>query len=249
MHDLKSRLRNRETCVGTIVTLSNPVVAELLSDAGFDWLFIDVEHSPLDWQAAQTLLQAARCPCVVRVPLCDEISIKKALDIGADGIIVPQVNSRAEAERVVRYAKYPPLGARGVGVARAHGYGPRFQEYVSRANDEIAVIVQAEHIEAVNHIRDIATVAGIDAVLVGPYDLSTSMGKAGQVTDPSVLEAIARVKTECDACDMPLGIFGMTPEAVKPYIQAGYSLIAVGVDTVILANAAGQIVQQLTLDQ
>lgn len=249
MHDLKRRLRNRETCVGTIVTLSNPVVAELLSNAGFDWLFIDVEHSPLDWQAAQTLLQAARCPCVVRVPLCDEISIKKALDIGADGIIVPQVNSRAEAERVVRYAKYPPLGARGVGVARAHGYGPRFQEYVSRANDEIAVIVQAEHIEAVHHIRDIATVAGIDAVLVGPYDLSTSMGKAGQVTDPSVLEAIARVKTECDACNMPLGIFGMTPEAVKPYIQAGYSLIAVGIDTAILANAASQIVQQLTLGQ
>ena len=77
MHDLKSRLRNRETLVGTIVTLSNPVVAEILSNAGFDWLFIDVEHSPLDWQAAQTLLQAARCPCVIRVPLCDEISIKK----------------------------------------------------------------------------------------------------------------------------------------------------------------------------
>ena len=245
MKDFIRQLKNKETLIGTVVTLSSPAVAELLSDAGFDWLFIDVEHSPLDWQAAQTLLQAARCPCVVRVPLCDEISIKKALDIGADGIIVPQVNSRAEAERVVRYAKYPPLGARGVGVARAQGYGSRFQEYVSRANDEIAVIVQAEHIEAVNHIHDIASVAGIDAVLIGPYDLSASMGKAGQVTDLSVLEAIARVKTECDAGNMPLGIFGMTPEAVKPYIQAGYSLIAVGVDTVLLANAASQIVQQL----
>jgi 2-keto-3-deoxy-L-rhamnonate aldolase RhmA len=245
MKSLCSRLKNRETCIGTVVTLSSPAVAELLSDAGFDWLFIDVEHSPLDWQAAQMLLQAARCPCVVRVPLCDEISIKKALDIGADGIIVPQVNSRAEAERVVRYSKYPPLGARGVGVARAQGYGPRFQEYVSRANDEIAVIVQAEHIEAVNHIHDIASVTGIDAVLIGPYDLSTSMGKAGQVTDPAVLQAIARIITACDACNMPLGIFGMTPEAVKPYIQAGYSLIAVGVDTVLLADAASQIVQRL----
>jgi 2-dehydro-3-deoxyglucarate aldolase/4-hydroxy-2-oxoheptanedioate aldolase len=230
--------------IGTVVTLSSPAVAELLSDAGFDWLFIDVEHSPLDWQAAQALLQAARCPCIVRVPLCDEISIKKALDIGADGIIVPQVNSRAEAERVVRYAKYPPLGARGVGVARAQGYGPRFQEYVSRANDEIAVIVQAEHIEAVNHIHDIASVAGIDAVLVGPYDLSTSMGKPGQVTDPEVVQAIARVTAECTACNMPLGIFGMTPDAVQPHIQAGYNLIAIGVDTVLLANSASQIVQQ-----
>jgi 2-dehydro-3-deoxyglucarate aldolase len=245
MQNLCSRLRNRETLVGTIVTLSSPAVAELLSEAGFDWLFVDVEHSPLDWQAAQALLQATRCPCIVRVPLCDEISIKRALDIGAAGIIVPQVNSRAEAERVVRYAKYPPQGTRGVGIARAHGYGSRFQEYVSRANDEIAVIVQAEHIEAVNHIRDIASVAGIDAVLIGPYDLSTSMGKAGQVNDPAVLQAIARIITECDACNMPLGIFGMTPEAVKPYIQAGYSLIAVGVDTVLLANAASQIVQQL----
>jgi 2-dehydro-3-deoxyglucarate aldolase len=245
MNNLKSRLRNRETVIGTIVTLSSPVVAELLSEVGFDWLFVDVEHSPLDWQAAQTLLQAARCPCVVRVPLCDEISIKKALDIGADGIIVPQVNSRAEAERAVRYAKYPPQGTRGVGIARAHGYGPRFQEYVSRANDEITVIVQAEHIEAVNHIHEIVGVEGIDAMLVGPYDLSASMGKAGQVTDPDVRRAISRVKAECDACNMPLGIFGATPEAVKPYINAGYSLIAVGIDTTLLADAASQIIHQL----
>ena len=230
-----------------MVTLSSPVIAELLSDAGFDWLFIDVEHSPLDWQAAQMLLQAAgeKCACVVRVPLCDEISIKKALDIGADGIIVPQVNSRHDAERVARYSKYPPQGTRGVGIARAHGYGPRFQDYVSRANDEVAVIVQAEHIEAVHHIHEIASVEGIDAVLIGPYDLSTSMGMPGQVTDPAVLDAIARVTAECKTCNMPLGIFGMTPDAVQPYIQAGYTLIAVGVDTMLLAVAASQIIRQL----
>ena len=116
---------------------------------------------------------------------------------------------------------------------------------MSRANDEVAVIVQAEHIEAVKHIHEIVSVKGIDAVLIGPYDLSTSMGKAGQVTDPEVSAAISQVQAACNAAAMPVGIFGMTPDAVRPYINAGYSLIAVGVDTVLLANAARQIVQQL----
>jgi 2-keto-3-deoxy-L-rhamnonate aldolase RhmA len=245
--NFRNRLKRGETLLGTLVTLSSPEVAEILAEAGFDWLFVDMEHSPLDVREAQAILQAVgeRCACVLRVPLNDEIWIKKALDIGACGIIVPQVNSRQEAERAVRFCKYPPQGSRGAGVARAHGYGARLQDYLDSANEEIAVIVQAEHMDGVNHVQEIVSVAGIDAVLVGPYDLSASMGKIGKVTDAEVQAAIARVKATCASAHMPIGIFAATAEAAKPFMRKGYSLIAVGIDTIFLVEAANQLVRQL----
>ena len=243
----RSRLKHGETLLGTLVTLSSPEVAEILAEAGFDWLFIDMEHSPLDVREAQAILQAVgeRCACVLRVPLNDEIWIKKALDIGATGIIIPQVNSRQEAERAVRFCKYPPQGSRGVGVARAQGYGARLQDYLDSANDDVAVIVQAEHIDGVSRIQEIVSVAGVDAVLVGPYDLSASMGKIGNVTDAEVQAAIARVKGECTSTHVPIGIFAATAEAAKPFMHEGYSLIAVVIDTLFLVEAANQLVRQL----
>jgi len=245
--NFRSRLKHGETLLGTLVTLSSPEVAEILAEAGFDWLFIDMEHSPLDVREAQAILQTVgeRCACVLRVPLNDEIWIKKALDIGATGIIIPQVNSRQEAERAVRFCKYPPQGSRGVGVARAQGYGARLQDYLDSANEEIAVIVQAEHIDGVSRIEEIVGVAGIDAVLVGPYDLSASMGKIGKVADAGVQAAIARVKVACASARMPIGIFAATAEAAKPFMREGYSLIAVGIDTIFLVEAANQLVRQL----
>ena len=245
--NFRSRLKHGETLLGTLVTLSSPEVAEILAEAGFDWLFIDMEHSPLDVREAQAILQTVgeRCACVLRVPLNDEIWIKKALDIGATGIIIPQVNSRQEAERAVRFCKYPPQGSRGVGVARAQGYGARLQDYLDSANEEIAVIVQAEHIDGINHVQEIVGVAGIDAVLVGPYDLSASMGKIGKVADAGVQAAIARVKVACASARMPIGIFAATAEAAKPFMREGYSLTAVGIDTIFLVEAANQLVRQL----
>jgi 2-dehydro-3-deoxyglucarate aldolase/4-hydroxy-2-oxoheptanedioate aldolase len=238
--DFRFRLNQRQPLLGTLVTLDSPTVAEILAQAGFDWLFIDMEHSPLDPAAAQAILQAVgdKCPCVLRAPLNDEIWIKKALDVGAAGIIVPQVNSAVEAERVVRRAKFPPQGTRGVGVARANAYGTGLAEYLSRANDEIAIIVQIESAAAVNAIDDILKVEGVDAVFVGPYDLSSSMGKPGQVADAEVQSAIARVKQAALASDKSLGIFAASAEVAKAYFNDGYNLIAVGVDTLFLANAA-----------
>ncbi len=245
--NFRSRLKRGETLLGTLVTLSSPEVAEILAEAGFDWLFIDMEHSPLDVREAQSILQAVgeKCACFLRVPLNDEIWIKKALDIGASGLIIPQVNSRQEAERAVRFCKYSPLGSRGVGVARAQGYGARLQDYLDSANDEIAVIVQAEHMDSVSRIEEIVGVSGIDAVLVGPYDLSASMGKIGNVTDAEVQAAIARVKVTCTSAHMPIGIFTATAEAAKPFMNEGYSLIAVGIDTLFLVEAANQLVRLL----
>ena len=151
------------------------------------------------------------------------------------------VNSAEQAEQVVRWAKYAPLGTRGVGIGRAHGYGAKFQEYVQQANEQVAVIVQAEHIDAVNNIESIVQVAGVDAVSVGPYDLSASLGRLGEVRHPEVVAAIEHVTQVCQAVHLPLGIFGLSAEAVQPYIERGYTLITVGVDVVLMGEAAKQL--------
>jgi 2-keto-3-deoxy-L-rhamnonate aldolase RhmA len=241
------RLTQRNLLVGSIVSLSSPEVAEILAHSGLDWLFVDLEHSALGVMEAQALVQAAgpQMPCVLRVPAVDDVWIKKCLDTGAAGIIVPQIRTAAEAQRAVSLCKYPPAGIRGAGPARAQGYGYSFADYVARANHEIAVIIQVEHIDAVENIDAIKMVPGIDALLVGPYDLSGSMGKLGQVLDPEVQDAIARVTKSVKPAGIPLGIFGTSPEAVKPFIAEGFTLIAVGTDAMLLGGAARQMVQSL----
>jgi 2-dehydro-3-deoxyglucarate aldolase len=242
----RQRLKAHELLVGTLISLASPEVTEIMAGAGFDWLFLDAEHGALGTLDLQRLLQGAGAtPSVVRVEASAEVPIKKALDIGAAGLIAPMVNSAEQAEQVVRWAKYAPLGTRGVGIGRAHGYGMVFQEYVQQANEDVAVIVQAEHIEAVNNIEAIVQVAGVDAVLVGPYDLSASLGRLGEVRHPEVVAAIEHVTQVCQVAQLPLGIFGLSAEAVKPYIERGYTLITVGVDTVLLGSAARHMLKQV----
>lgn len=239
-HDFRVRLKRGDKLLGTMVTLPTAATAEILAGLGFDWLFVDGEHGPLETGELGSILQAVSrdVACLVRVPEAAEVPIKKALDLGAAGIIVPQVNTAEQAADVVRFARYAPEGARGVGLARAHGYGMRFKEYVESANREIAVVVQAEHARAVDNIEAIARVPGVDAVLLGPYDLSASLGKTGQVDDPVVVAAIRRVTDACVAAGMPLGYFGVTAAAVKPYVERGYTLIVAGVDTLFLGQGA-----------
>lgn len=245
--NFRSRLTGGETLLGTMITLPTPATAEILADVGFDWFFVDGEHGPLESSELLAILQAVgdRVPCIVRVPAADEVPIKKVLDLGAAGIIVPQVNSAEQAEAVVRYARYSPEGARGVGLARAHGYGMRFEEYLEWANKEVTVVIQAEHARAVENIDAIVKVAGIDAVLIGPYDLSASYGKMGQIHDPQVTGGIDRVTDACQTAGIQLGYFGVTPRAVQPFIERGYSLIVAGVDTLFLGRAAQATLSEL----
>lgn len=230
-----------------MVTLSTAATAEILADAGFDWFFVDGEHGPLESAEILSILQAVghRVPCVVRVPAAEETPIKKVLDLGAAGVIVPQVNTPQQAADVVQFARYAPLGNRGVGLARAHGYGSRFAEYIESANDQIAVIVQAEHKTAVENIDEIVRVEGIDAIQLGPYDLSASLGKMGLIDDPVVTDAIDRVTAACQAVNMPLGHFAVTPEASKQYMGKGYTLITISVDTLLIASAAKKVLKQV----
>ena len=235
----RAQLRSGERLIAPLLTLNSPAVTEIMAAVGFDWLFIDAEHAPLEPFQMQALLQGAGAtPCVIRLPVGDEVPIKKALDIGAAGIIAPQVNSVDHARRIVQAAKYAPIGQRGLGIARAHGYGLTVREYMATANDDTAVIVQAEHRDAVEHIRDIVRVDGVDGVLIGPYDLSASLGRPGAVDHPEVKGAIERVREACAEAGLPIGIFGVTAEAVQPYIDQGFTLIVVGVDTMMMANAA-----------
>lgn len=245
--NFRQKLVRGETLLGTMITLPSPEVVEIMVDIGFDWLFIDCEHAAFDSAVAQSLLQAAgdRCPCVVRVPCSDDVWIKKMLDIGAAGIIVPQVNSPEQASQAIKSCKYPPQGTRGVGLGRAHRYGAGFNEYLEKANSDVAVILQAEHIDAVNCIDQIASLPGLDAILVGPYDLSASLGKIGEVDDPTVVSAIDKVHQSCLQKNVSLGYFGVSSEAVLPYMNNGYTLITVGVDVLFAGSAAADVLSGL----
>lgn len=245
--DFRSRLIGGEKLLGTMVTLPCTATAEILANAGFDWLFVDGEHGPLETADILAILQVVgdRAACIVRVPAGEEVPIKKVLDLGADGVIVPQVNSAEQATAVVRYARYTPQGSRGVGLARAHGYGMKFQEYLESANERVSVIVQAEHALAAENIESIVKVDGVDAVLLGPYDLSASFGKPGQLDDPVVTDAIDHITDTCRSAGMPLGYFGVSAEAVRPFIDRGYTLIVAGVDTLLLGTSAAKLLAAL----
>lgn len=226
--------------IGVIISLPSPDIAEALSRCGFDWLFIDMEHGSIDFSVLSDLLRAAQpaTPCAIRIPAIDEVWTKRCLDLGADGLIVPQIRTPEEAHRIVRWSKYPPQGERSVGIARAHGYGAAFTDYVARANDDVAVILQVEHIEAIRQIDSLLSVAGVDAVFVGPYDLSASMGRIGQVDDPEVTGAVDRVREASRAAGMPTGIFAPSIPAARAHASSGDTLLAVGIDIQMLAEAA-----------
>lgn len=245
--NIRKRLKNGELVLGTILSLNSPDVAEILSDVGFDWIFIDAEHSTLDPDNLKALFQAVgeSTPCVVRIPLLDEIAVKKILDAGAAGLLVPQVRDAGQVEQLVTWGRYYPEGSRGLGFGRAQGYGLKVGEYLETANENILLSVQAERTEAVNNIESIVQVDGLDAVLIGPYDLSASMGLPGQIEHPDVQAAIKHVAKVCKKAKMPIGIFGMTAEAVQPYIEQGFTYVVVGVDTVMLGNAASELLKQL----
>jgi len=243
----RKRLQNGELVLGTILSLNSPDVAEILSQIGFDWLFIDAEHSTLDPHHLGTIFQAVgdAMPCVVRIPLLDEIVVKKTLDAGAAGLLAPQIHNAEQAEQLVRWGRYYPEGSRGLGFGRAQGYGLKVGEYLETANEDILLSVQAESAEAVKNIEAIVKVEGVDAVLVGPYDLSASMELPGQIDHPDVKAAIQHVAEVCKGAGMPIGIFGLSAEAVQPYIDNGFTFIVAGADTFLLGIAARQLLDQL----
>ena len=225
--------------IGTVYTIGSPLVAEMISQSGFDWVMIDMEHSALSLEAVQNSLQvfAKNILRIVRVPGNDEIWIKRILDTGCDGIMVPMIKTREEAEKLVSSSKYPPEGQRSIGLTRAHGYGRSFNGYLANANKDLIIMAQIEHIDGVKNIDSILRVRGIDSIFIGPYDLSASMGLPGQVKHPKVMQAIELIKNKCKVAGIPYGIFGSDPEALMQEFKDGCCYLLCGIDISLFYNS------------
>ena len=236
----RERLQAGEELLGTVVTLATSQASELLAQAGYDWLWIDMEHGPLDVAMVQALIMGAGSSCspIVRVPANDEVWLKRVLDLGPEGVIIPHVDSVAEAQAAVRACRYPPRGIRSVGIGRAQSYGPGLDDYLATAHERVAVMPQIEHAKAVADIEGILAVEGVDSVVVGPFDLSASLGHPGELDHPEVTEAIARVAEACLAAKKPAALFAGTVEFAAHWREAGFSVLAVGADVATLARAA-----------
>ena len=237
---VKKALLERTLSVGSWIQLGPyPGVAEVLANAGYDWLAVDCEHSDIDIEGFSTLARAihGRGPTVmIRVRENDVLAIRQALDMGAQGIIVPLVNNADEAEKAVAAAKYPPRGVRGFCFGRMNNYGKDFDEYVLAANNEIAVIVMIESKEAVENIDEILTIDGVDGVFVGPYDLSGSYGITGQTSHKIIKKALQVISESCRRHHKSAGLHIVYPstDAIEKALNDGFTFIALGVDMVFL---------------
>ena len=240
---LKNKLKNNELTLGSWITIGHPSVVDIMASAGFEWLVVDMEHTSIDLTTAHNLIatiQANGMKALIRVSKNEEVIIKRVLDMGADGIVVPMVKSRAEALEAIDYAKYPPIGKRGVGLFRAQKYGLGFDEYKKWVNEELVIIAQIEHYEAVNNIEEIITTEGIDGVIIGPYDLSGSMGYPGEYHRDDVKEGIAKVLRVCKEKNVPSGfhVIESDPTKLQQRIDEGCTFLAYSLDFFFLGDSA-----------
>ncbi|MBN9210162.1 MAG: 2-dehydro-3-deoxyglucarate aldolase [Microbacterium sp. 71-36] len=227
---------------GMWVCSASATVAEIAAGSGLDWLLIDMEHSAtsLDSVLAQVQVAAAYpVTPVVRVPWNDAVTIKRVLDVGAQNLIVPMISTAAEARAAVAATRYPPAGIRGVGSALARSARwNRVDGYLATATEHVSLTVQIETAAAVDAAAEIAAVEGVDAVFVGPSDLSASMGLLGQQSHPDVVAAVHRVFEAAHAAGVAVGVNAFDPLVAEAYLDAGADFVAVGADVALLARAS-----------
>jgi len=244
MYNLKKRLKKGNLLVGTMISeLRNPNVAYMLSQCGYDFFIIDNEHGAYSPETLSDLIAAARgagIAPIVRIPEIRRETILKPLDSGAAGLLVPQVNTAKQAEEIIFYAKYPPAGNRGVALRRAHSLYGRVKpaEYMKQANEETFIAVQAESPTAIENLDSIAAVAGVDAIFVGPFDLSVSLGIPGGVNHPREVEAIDRVIAVCRKRGTISGIHLFDLASLKKWVQKGMRFVTYSSDVALLADVA-----------
>lgn len=242
---LKAKLKKGELSIGSWLTIPHQSVIEILGSAGFEWLTIDLEHAAISIETAMNLIghiQGNGMQALVRVSKNEEVVIKRVLDAGADGVIVPMIKNKEDAIEAVNYVKYPPLGKRGVGLNRAQKYGTAFDTYQEWVKNEVVVIAQIEHIDAVNNLEEIFSVPGIDGIIVGPYDLSASMGYPGEYDREDVQVALAKIDEVAKKLNKPLGfhVIDSNHEKTLEKINKGYSFLAFSLDFFFLGDKARQ---------
>lgn len=244
---LKQSLKAGNPALGPFVNLSSGALVEIAAIAGFDFVIIDTEHGPLDIPAAEDLCrtaQGAGITPIVRVRENDPPQILRALDIGAAGVQVPQICTKADAEAVVQAAKYVPLGMRGVSpYTRAARYFADGGAIFERLNEEQMIIVHIEGVEGLENLSDIITVEGLDVIFLGPYDLSQSLGIPGQVHDPRVVDRMSEAAEQINAAGLSVGTFADSPETAKKWIDAGVRYVSLSVDTGIYLKGCRDMVQ------
>ena len=252
--NLKQKIRDRELTIGSWITIGNSIVAEIMAKSGYDWLTVDMEHSAITLDIAQDLIRVielCKVTPLVRVGENNANLIKRVMDAGAHGVIVPMVNTKEDAQHAVMSAKYPPRGHRGVGLARAQKYGSDFEGYKNWCDNESIVIVQIEHIKAVENLEDILSVPDVDGFIIGPYDLSGSMNVPGKFDHPEVLDALKRVKEISEKKNALSGFHVIPPtvEAFQEKVDEGYKFIAHSLDILFLGDSCRNILQNIREEQ
>lgn len=248
MSRTKDKLGRNEPVLGGWLMTGSAAVAEIMTAEGFDFLGVDMEHTATGLEDFHHIALAAKgsgCDVLARLPSCDPVLAKKVLDLGAAGIIVPSVNSPEEAARSVAMARFPPDGIRGASLCRATGYGTDFAGYFRDHNRNVIVVVMLEHIRAVERADEILAVPGIDAALIGPYDLSASMNLAGQLDHPDVRAAQQAVLEACVRRKVAAGIHvvPVDPGEVRRRIDAGYRFIPCGIDTLFVREGCRRMLE------
>jgi 2-keto-3-deoxy-L-rhamnonate aldolase RhmA len=240
---VRKALIERKLTIGSWIQIGHPVVAEILANAGFDWIAADCEHTDIDIKGFAEIARGMHgrgAVPMIRVRENDTLAIRQALDLGAQGVIVPLVNTAEQARKAVMAAKYPPQGIRGFCFSRMNNWGVDFDEYAKKANENIAVVVMIESKEAVENIDEILEVKGVDGVFIGPYDMSGSFGVVGQTGHTLILDACKTVVKACNKHSKAAGlhIVKPTPESIEKALEDGFTFIALGVDTVFLNHSA-----------
>ena len=231
----------KKASIGAWILTYSPASADVIARSGVDWVCIDLEHSSINFSELGILLNVLeknKTESFVRVSFNDKTQIKKALDLGANGIIIPMVNNEMEAKKAVKYSYYPPFGSRGLGFARAQGFGFDLKNYLKKSK-KIKLIVQIESFEAINNLEKILKVKGLSGTFIGPYDLSGSLGHPGNFTNKKYVNSILKYEKLSKKYKIPMGIHVAYPDAisVNKMIRKGYKFIAMGTDMTFLGNA------------
>ncbi|MEP9317747.1 4-hydroxy-2-oxoheptanedioate aldolase [Pseudomonas sp. LABIM340] len=241
INTFKQRLLAGEPQIGFWLGLADPYCAELAANAGFDWLLMDGEHAPNDLRSLLGQLQAvAAYPAhpIIRPVVGDTVLIKQLLDIGAQTLLVPMVDSAEQALQLVRAMRYPPFGVRGVGsaLARASRWNS-IPGYLDEADDQMCLLVQVENLEGLANLDEIAAVQGVDGVFIGPADLSAAMGHRGNPSHPEVQAAIEDAIVRIQRAGKAAGILSADEKLARRYLELGAKFVAVGVDTTLLMRS------------
>lgn len=246
----KKKLTNNEVTLGAWIMIGHPTVAEIIAGFDFDWIGVDLEHTSTDYRAFHEICLAVKGTgkdLLARLPGLDEQEAKRLLDAGANGIIVPNINTPEQAKQAVAIAKFPPEGIRGASLCRASDFGRNFKDYYASHNENVTVIVMIEHKDAVANIDAILQTPGIDGTLIGPYDLSSSMGLAGQLDHPDVRAAQQTILNACKKHKIPAGIHvvPVDPPQIKERIDAGYKFVACSLDTEFILMGCREILSKI----